>query len=69
MIRQQEIRNPLLNLILMSTVPTYETALTDLCFHQESVQLGHHLFVCFEFFAGGGLGRESWEAELLFNLY
>jgi hypothetical protein len=30
MIRQQEIRNPLLDLILMATIPTHQTALTNL---------------------------------------
>ena len=78
---QQEIRNPLLNRILMPTAPTHQFALLNTCLQQHAVQVlgrlaGHQLRLggcagrglgALDQIGGCGCGRgEVGEAELLF---
>lgn len=68
MIRQQEIRNPLLDPILMPAVPTHHLALRDLRLQQQRVQIPHHLLLLRILRVGcvvGFCGWERREAELL----
>lgn len=37
--RQQKVRNPISNAVLMAAIATHELALDDLGFHQETVQV------------------------------
>lgn len=81
--RQQEIRNPLLNRILMPAAPTHQFPLLDACLQQHAVQVlgrlaGHQLRLrrgtgsglgALDEVGGCGGGRgEVGEAELLFML-
>lgn len=62
MIRQQKVRNPLLDPILMAAVRTHQTALADLRLQEKRVQLLHHLRVVFELlwrWWGRGKSREA----------
>ena len=45
MIRQQEIRNPLLDLILVPTIPTHHLPLHDLRLQQQRMQIPHQLLI------------------------
>lgn len=66
MTRQQKIRYPLPNRILVPTIPTHQLPLTDLRLHQQRMQLSLHLLVGSELFCCWGGGGQGWESELLF---
>jgi hypothetical protein len=61
MVRQQKVRNPLMNIVLMLTISANQLSGDNLCLHKKRVEILNHLFVEVAF----GLGRgESREAEL-----
>lgn len=62
MVRQQEIRNALLDPVLVPAVRAHQPTLADLRLEQQRVQLGRHLRVLGERGAGRGRGGESGKA-------
>jgi len=64
MTRQQKIRYPLANRILMPTIPTHQLPLTDLRLHQQRMQLPLHLLVGRELLCRWGGRWEGWESKL-----
>src|SRR4051812_24222400 len=55
MTRQQKIRNPFPNRILMPTVPTHQLPLHYLRLHQKRMQLLHHLLIRLQLLSRGRL--------------
>ena len=60
---KQEICNPLLDLILVSTVPTYQLPFLDFRLEQQGMQISEGLVVCSSVcsvWIGGGIGGRGW---------
>lgn len=62
-VRQQEIRNPLLHGILMLTHRTHQLPLTNLCVHKNLMQLLDHQFILLKLF-WRWCGLWEWDVQL-----
>lgn len=63
--RKQEIRDPLFDHVLVSTVPAHQLPVRDRRLHEQDMQVLERLRVVVrEVFCFGGCWRQVWETEL-----